>query len=140
MSRESPAIEVDRSLNGQRVAAVLERGASTHGLPKTRLVDNGPECTSKALDAWAPRHGVQLACSRPGTPTDHPCIEACNARFRAECVNQHGLMSIKDARTTIEAWRVEYNTERPHTALRNQAPAKYQAHWLQTREIQTASD
>jgi putative transposase len=58
MSRESPAIEVDSSLGGQRVAAVLERLASTHGLPKTLFVDNGPEFTSKALDAWAHRHGV----------------------------------------------------------------------------------
>jgi transposase InsO family protein len=62
------------------------------------------------------------------------------ARFREECLNQHGFMSIEEARTTSEAWRVEYNTERPHTALRHQAPAEYKAHWLQTREIQTASD
>jgi putative transposase len=140
MSRESPAIEVERSLSGQRVAAVLERLASTHRLPKTLFVDHGPEFTSKALDAWVHCHGVQLAFSRPGTPTDHPCIEAFNARFREECLNQHWFVSLEEARTTIEAWRVEYNTERPHTALRNQAPAEYKAHWLQTREIQTASD
>jgi putative transposase len=140
MSRESPAIEVDSSLSGQRVAAVLDRLASTHGLPKTLFGDNGPEFTSKALDAWADRHGVQLAFSRPGTPTDNPFIEAFNARFREECLNQHWFMSMEEARATIEAWRVEYNTERPHTALRNQTPAEYKAYWLQTREIQTASD
>jgi hypothetical protein len=50
MSRESAAIEVDSSLSGQRVVAVLERLASTHGLPKTLCVDNGPEFTSKALN------------------------------------------------------------------------------------------
>ena len=140
MTRESPAIEVDRSLSGQRVVAMLERLACTSGLPTTLGVDNGPEFTSKALDAWAHRHGVPLAFSRPGTPTDNPFIEAFNARFREECLNQHWFMSIEEARTTIEAWRVEYHTERPHTALRNQAPTEYKAHWLQTREIQTASD
>jgi putative transposase len=140
MSRESPAIEVDRSLSGQRVAAVLERLASTHGLPKTLCVGNGPEFTSRALDARAHCHGVQLAFSGPGTPTDNPFIEAFNARFREECLNQHWFSSIAEAQTTIEAWRIEYNTERPHTALRHQAPAEYKAHWLQTREIQTASD
>jgi putative transposase len=140
MSRERPALEVDSSLSGQRVVAVLERLASTHGLPKTLCVANGPEVTSKALDAWAHRHGVQLAFSRPGTPTAHPLIEACNARFREECLNQHGFGSLEDARTTIEAWRVEYNTERPHTALGHQVPAGDKARWLQTRETQSASD
>jgi putative transposase len=95
---------------------------------------------AKPLGAWAHRHGVQSAFSRPGTPTDNPFIEAFDAGFREGCVNQHGLMSIEEARLTIDAWREEYNTERPHTALRDQAPAEYKAHLLQTRAIQTTSD
>ena len=95
MTRESPAIEVDSSLGGQRVVAVLDRLASTHGLPKMLFVDNGPEFTAKALDAWAHRRGVRLAFSRPGTPTDNPFIEAFNARFREECLNQPWFISIE---------------------------------------------
>jgi putative transposase len=140
MTRESPAIEVDFSLSGKRVVAVLERLADTHGLPKILFVDNGPEFTSKALDAWAHRHGVKLAFSRPGTPTDNPFIEAFNARFREECLNLHWFASVEEACITIEAWRVEYNTERPHTALHNQAPAVYKAKWLQIQEVQAVSD
>jgi putative transposase len=85
MPRESPAIEVDFSLSGARVVAVLEQLAGTGRLPGTLLVDHGPECTAKALDAWAHRRGVTRAFSRPGTPTDNPCSEACNARLREEC-------------------------------------------------------
>jgi putative transposase len=140
MSRESPAIEVDRSLSGQRVVAVLERLPATYGLPKTLLVDNGPEFTSKALDAWAHCHDVQLAFSRPGTPTDNPFIEVFNARFRAECLNQHWFGSLAEARTIIGAWRVEDNTARPHTALHNQVPAVYEAYWIQAQEILNAND
>jgi putative transposase len=116
MTRESPAIEVDVSLSSQRVVTVLARLAYTDGLPKMRFVDHGPEVTSKALEAWAHRRGVKRALSRPGMPTDNPFIEACNARCREECLNQHWLSSLEEARTTIEAWRVEYHTERPHTA------------------------
>jgi putative transposase len=140
MTRESLAIEVDGSLSGQRVVAVLERLAGAGRVPRTLFVDNGPEFTSKALDAWAHRHGVSLAFSRPGTPTDNPFIEAFNARFREECLNQHWFGSIVEARTTIEAWRVEYNTERPHTALRNQAPVVYKTTWLEDQEVRTARD
>jgi putative transposase len=89
VSRESPAIEVDVSFSGKRVATVLERLVRTHGVPKVIFVDNGPEFISKALDAWAHRNGVRLAFSRPGTPTDNPFIEAFNGRFRQECFDQH---------------------------------------------------
>jgi len=47
---------------------------------------------------------------------------------------------MEEAQATIEAWRVEYNTERPHTALRNQTPAAYKTTWIHSREGQTASD
>ena len=58
VTRESPAIAVDRSLTGQRVVAVLEQLQATRGVPQRIAVDNGPEFVSKALDAWAHRHGV----------------------------------------------------------------------------------
>ena len=65
MSRESPAIEVDRSLTGQRVVAVLERLAAQRGLPQILQVDNGPEFTSQALDAWAHRARRQTGVQSP---------------------------------------------------------------------------
>ncbi len=134
MSRESPAIEVDVSLPSIRVVAVLERLAQTHGLPKVIYVDNGPEFVAKALDTWAHRHGVKLAYSRPGKPTDNPFIEAFNGRLRQECLDQHWFASVEDARTTITGWWAEYNTVRPHTALQHQAPARYKANWLQAHQ------
>lgn len=88
MSRESPAIVVDQSLSGVRVAAVLDRLALSWGLPQVIQVENGPEFSSRALDDWAHRHGVKLAFSRPETPTDNPYIEAFNGRLRAECLAQ----------------------------------------------------
>jgi putative transposase len=134
LTRESPAIEVDFSLPSKRVVAVLDRLAQTHGLPKVIDVDNGPECVAKALDDWAHRSGVKLAFSRPGTPTDTPFSEAFNGRFRQECLDQHWFASIEDARMTIEGWRVDYNTVRPHTTLENQAPELYKANWLRAQQ------
>ena len=131
MSRERPAIEVDRSLTGQRVVAVLERAAASYGLPKVIQVDNGAEFTSRALDAWAHRCGVKLAFSRPGTPTDNPFIEAFNGRVRQECLDQQWFYSLEEARKCLEEWRRDYNTIRPHTALGNQTPAAHAAAWYE---------
>jgi putative transposase len=40
-----------------------------------------------------------------------------------ECLDQHWFASLEEARQTIEALRVEYNIERPHRAIGQQAPA-----------------
>jgi hypothetical protein len=70
-------------------------------------VDNGPEFVSKALDAWAYRHGVQLIFSRPGKPTENPFVEVFHSHFRDECLDQHWFASLEEARQIIEAWRTE---------------------------------
>ncbi len=50
VSRVSLAIEVDRSLTGERVVAVLEFATAGYGLPQRISVDNGPEFISRVLD------------------------------------------------------------------------------------------
>jgi putative transposase len=129
MSRESPASEIDRSLTGHRVVAVLERAAARYGLPKVIQVDNGPEFASRALDTWAHQRGIKLAFSRPGTPTDNPFIEAFNGRIREECLDQQWFYSLEEARICLEEGRSDYTTLRPHTALGNQTPAAFLAAW-----------
>lgn len=42
-TRESLAIEVDRSIGGHRVVGVLQRIGDKRSLPRTIRVDNGPE-------------------------------------------------------------------------------------------------
>jgi transposase InsO family protein len=34
---------------------------------------------------------------------------------------------LEDAQSTVEAWRTEYKSERPHLALGNMTPAEYRA-------------
>jgi putative transposase len=112
-TRECPAIEVDTSLPGLRVAHVLEKIAVMRGLPRTITVDNGPEFAGKALNAWAYQAGVTLSFIRPGKPVENAYIESFNGKFRDECLNEHWILSLRQAKSLIEAWRIEYNTERP---------------------------
>lgn len=124
-SRQCLALEVDTSINGVRVSNVLSRVAILHGLPDVIKVDNGPEFISKALDAWAYQREVRLHFSRPGKPVDNAFIESFNSRFREECLNDHWFMSIAHARDTIEAWRTDYNTVRPHSSLNGLTPQEF---------------
>lgn len=85
----------------------------------------GTEFTSKAFDQWAYLNGVEIDFTRPGKPTDNAFIESFNGRFRQECLNENWFLSIEDARSKVEAWRQQYNNERRHSALGNQAPARF---------------
>jgi len=125
LTRECPAIEVDTSLPGVRVVRVLDRLAESRGLPVEIVVDNGPEMIGKALDAWAYRNGVRLHFIEPGKPTENAFIEAFNGRFRDECLNENWFLDLQDARRIIEAWRVDYNANRPHSALGYATPDEF---------------
>jgi len=126
-SHECPAIEVDRSLPGARVVRVLDRLADTIGLPKAIVCDNGPEFAGRTLDAWAYRRGVELRFIRPGKPIENAYVESFNGKFRDECLNEHWFVSLAEAQQIIEAWRIDYNTVRPHRSLGQLTPAAYAA-------------
>lgn len=116
-TRESLAIEVDTSINAQRVIRVLNDIALKRGLPEIITIDNGPEFRSRALDAWAYERGVKLHFITPGTPTENPFIESFNDKFREECLNDNCFFTIPHARDIIENWREEYNQQRGHSSL-----------------------
>ena len=130
-SRECLAIEVDTSLPGRRVAAVLERLADDRGLPESITVDHGPEFDGQVLDEWAYRHHVRLAFIRPGKPNENAYIESWNGKFRDECLNEHWFISLAHAREVIAAWQEEYNTERTHSSLGDITPAEFLAAYRQ---------
>ena len=77
------------------------------------------------LDHWAWCNGVTLDFIRPGTPTDNAVIEAFNARFRQECLNEHWFLLVADAQERVNAWREDYNQVRPHSSLGNLTPEQF---------------
>ena len=124
-TKECVVIEVDRSLPGLRVVRVLDRLAETMGLPEILVMDNGPEFSGRALETWAYARGVQQRFIRPGKPIENAFVESFNGKFRDECLNEHWFASIAEARQIIEAWRVDYNTVRPHSALHGATPEQF---------------
>lgn len=124
-TRECPVIEVDFSLSGDRVARVLDRLAATRGVPAAIVCDNGPEFAGQALDTWAHTRGVKLDFIDPGKPTQNAFIESFNGTFRDECLNENWFVSLGDAQRTIEAWRIDYECERPHSKLRDHTPREF---------------
>ncbi len=121
-SRICPALRVCRVANAAEVVSTLDEAVRRHGTPARIRVDQGCQFTSPELDLWAYSNGVVLDFSRPGKPTDNAHAEAFNARFRAECLNEHWFLDLDDARVKVESWRVDYNEVRPHSALGDRTP------------------
>jgi len=139
-SRESVLLEANVALTGQSVVEALDAVSAHRPLPKAITVDHGTEFTSKALDEWAYRRGVQLDFIRPGKPVENAFIESFNGRLRDECLNVYSFESIAHAQDLIGAWRHDYNDRRPHGALGHLTPSEYgeqgQTHGTETAELQ----
>jgi putative transposase len=128
-TKESPAIEVDFSLAAPRVTRVLDAVIDERETPDSIRIDNGPEFTSRCFVAWAEQRGIKLVYIQPGKPVQNSYIESFNGRFRDECLNANWFENLADARRKIEAWRVDYNQQRPHSSLAYRTPEEFARQW-----------
>lgn len=136
-THEAVAIVPARALSGVQVVAALQQLATTRGVPRVLRTDNGKEFGSRALLTWAHSQGMALRLTQPGKPTQNAYIESFNGRFRDECLNEHWFTSVTQAQVLIEAWRQEYNQERPKRGLGGLTPAAYAAQLTTRMETTT---
>jgi len=125
-TRECPGLVADTSLSGLRVGRELDQVAERRGCrPATIVSDNGTELTSHAILRWQEKRAVLRHYIAPGKPQQNGFVESFNGRFRDECLNEHLLSRLAAARQIIETWRIDYNTERPHTSLDGITPEAF---------------
>ena len=86
---------------------------------------------------WARTRGVTLRLIEHGKPNQNAYIESFNSRFWDECLNEHWFMSRAHGRAVIEAWRREYNEERPKKGLGGLTPAAYARRLAETESRMT---
>jgi putative transposase len=126
-TRECLCLVVDTSLTGMRVARELDQIGELRGYPCMLVSDNGTELTSNAILAWQQQHGVEWHYIAPGKPMQNGFVESFNGRLRDECLNENLFTNINEARRIIEDWRIDYNTNRPHTSLNGLTPTEFAA-------------
>ena len=125
---------------GTDVVAALDGWLKRRGrLPKSITVDHGTEFTSRALEDWAWRRGVELDFIQPGKPTQNGHIESFNGRLRDECLNVNQFLSLGHARDVIEGWRQDYNQQRPHSSLGYRTPNEFVTDHSQPDEDRNAA-
>jgi putative transposase len=124
-TRECLALVADTSLSGLRVARELDAIIAERGKPAACVSDNGTELTSTAILRWSRDSGIEWHYIAPGKPQQNAFIESFNGRLRDELLNETLFSSLAHARVALAAWRLDYNTIRPHSSLGNLPPIHY---------------
>jgi len=128
-TREALAMRVGRSCTADDLVAVIEALVAERGAPEHLRMDNGPELIAWALRDWCRLAGTATAYIEPGSPWENPFVESFNGRVRDELLNIEEFGSLLEAEVVTEAWRVEYNTYRPHSSLGGLTPAEFAERW-----------
>jgi transposase InsO family protein len=114
---------VGRATAGPVCSALLE-ALRRHGVPAQVLTDNGKVFTARfglgpgpvMFDKVCNDNGIRHLLTAPYSPTTTGKIERLHKTIRAEFLIEHDRQhaTIEDAQAALDAWVVEYNTERPH--------------------------
>jgi hypothetical protein len=72
------------------------------------------------------RHnGITQRLTKPRSPTTTGKVERWHQSIQGELLDPHGPFdSLEAAQAAVDAWRIEYNTVRPHQALNMATPAE----------------
>ncbi|MFL5574710.1 MAG: integrase core domain-containing protein [Gemmatimonadaceae bacterium] len=110
------------STKGRDARRVLEWAFRTYGLPRAIRSDNGvPFATTglhglSRLNVWWLRLGIQHQRILPGQPQQNGTHERMHKTLKAEACRPPEANG-RAQRRRFDAFRAEYNTERPHAAL-----------------------
>ena len=92
--------------------------------------DNGPEFIAHAVADWCRFNGVDTVFIDPGSPWQNAWIESFNGRLRDELLNGWHFDNLLEAQVLIEDWRIDYNTNRPHSAHGDLTPTEFAQAWI----------
>jgi putative transposase len=106
---------------------VFEAALREYGLPDAIHSDNGEPFASKSLGGLSRlsvrliRLGIRIERSRPGHPQDNGRHERMHRTLKDETTHPVGT-NMMEQQEQFDAFRAEYNLERPHQALAGRTP------------------
>ena len=106
----------------------------SYGVPEEVLTDNGKVFTGRfhkpgvpvevLFDKICRENGITHRLTKIHSPTTTGKIERLHQTLQRELLDVHGpFESIEALQTALDAWRQEYNTDRPHQSLGMAFPA-----------------
>jgi putative transposase len=118
-----------KKTNWAEVRAQFEKVFREHGLPWRIRSDNGPPFASVGLggltrlSVWWIRLGILPERIRPGHPEDNPSHERMHRTLKQETAHPPAA-TYGGQQKRFDAFRHEFDTERPHESLGMQTPSE----------------
>jgi len=138
-TRECLATDVAHSIGADDVVKTLDRLIGTRGrAPAFVRFDNGPEFVAVVVAEWCASHGADAVFIDPGSPWQNASIESFNPPLRDELLNLWVFDSLLEAKAIIEHWRIDYNTNRPHSAHHDLTPNEFATAWTNNHQTKPA--
>ena len=104
-----------------------------YGVPEEVLTDNGTVFTGRFIkprpaevlfERICRENGITQRLTRPRSPTTTGKIERLHQSLQLELLDVHGpFESLAALQAALDAWREEYNSDRPHQSLNMAFPA-----------------
>lgn len=126
-SRYLLAVEALDGTEGEAAREVFQDVFTEHGLPEIIRSDNGSPFASQGLaglttlSAWWLRLGIKHQRTEPAHPEQNGCHERMHRTLKAETTRPARQNSLQQ-QERFDAFRTEFNEERPHEALEMKRP------------------
>lgn len=115
---------------GKDTWEAFERAARSHGLPREVFTDNHLTFTGRlkgfevAFEARLKRLRVRHICGSPNYPQGRGKIERFHATLKAWIAKHGGAQDIVHLQHLVDAFRTDYNIDRPHQGIGDITPAE----------------
>jgi len=122
-----------RRATARPVCRAFIEAMTVYGVPEEVLTDNGTVFTGRFIkprpaevlfERICRENGITARRTRPRSPTTTGKIERLHQSLQDELLDVHGpFASLRALQAALDAWRQEYNTDRPHQSLGMAFPA-----------------
>ncbi|MFB3845436.1 MAG: transposase [Candidatus Cloacimonadaceae bacterium] len=72
---------------------------------------------------------VRTQLHAPEKPQQNAYVKSFNGKFRKECLDLNCFASLLEVKYVIMNWRLDYNQNRPHSALNYMLPVKFRENY-----------
>jgi len=124
---------VVRRATARAICRAFLAAMRAYGIPDEVLTDNGKQFTGRfgkprpaevLFERICRKNGIRQLLTRPYSPTTTGKVERWHQTLQTEFLNDAGpFASVEAAQAAVDAWRQEYNTDRPHQSLDMATPA-----------------
>jgi transposase InsO family protein len=122
-----------RRATARPVCRAFVEAMAVYGVPEEVLTDNGTVFTGRFIkprpaevlfERICRENGITQRLTKPRSPTTTGKIERLHQSLQLELLDVHGpFESLEALQAALDAWRQEYNSDRPHQSLGMAFPA-----------------